>query len=72
MFRNHRENTVTFKTFHEAAENFFANVDAAIDTRTAFYSGAITGLLLMAQAKDTAARHAIEGEIMEFIRKRKA
>jgi hypothetical protein len=60
---------MTFKTFHEAADNFFASVDPAIDARTAFYSGAVACLLLMVQAKDNAARDAIEKEILDFMRK---
>jgi hypothetical protein len=63
---------MTFKTFHEATEDFFKHVDPKLDARTIFHSGAIAGLLLMAQAKTDAEREAIQNEIMEFIRKRRA
>jgi hypothetical protein len=63
---------MTFKTFHEAADNFFAHVDPKIDMRTAFYSGAIAGLLLMVQAKDNEHREAIKAEIMEWMRNRRS
>jgi hypothetical protein len=65
-----KETSMAFKTFHEAADDFFAHVDPKLDHRTVFYSGAITALLLMVQAKDNAGRDAIQAEIMEFIRKR--
>lgn len=61
---------MTFKTFHEAADDFFSHVDPKLDSRTVFYSGAISALLLMVQAKDNAGRDAIQAEIMAFIRNR--
>lgn len=63
---------MAFRTFQEAADDYFTHVDPRLDARTVFYSGAIAALLLMVQAKDDAARKAIEVEIMDFIRKRRA